>query len=144
VIHRVFVYGTLKRGHGNWQRFMQDAVFLGKAESVDKAYKMFGHGIPFLIRIGLKKKQVRHAVGELYEVDDETLAALDQLEGHPRYYCREEQLFVIPSEGEGAIPTLAWVYLSQRHRGQGAGYSQPPELVNSVGKLEWPPTRMSE
>lgn len=79
---RVFVYGTLLTGERN-HRLLQNAklVAMGRTKP---AFELRDLGLfPALVRGG------DHAVvGEVYEVDMATLAALDLLEGHPRFYRR--------------------------------------------------------
>jgi gamma-glutamylcyclotransferase (GGCT)/AIG2-like uncharacterized protein YtfP len=58
-----------------------------------------------------------HAVaGEVYEVDEATLAALDRLEGHPRFYRRTRialddtslvQTYLLPPEQVEGHPVVA-------------------------------------
>ena len=78
---RVFVYGTLMKGHGN-NRLLARARFLGKATTTEEYTMLYG-GIPWVIPPvqGLQKGRV---AGEVYEVTSAELAALDRLEGyHP-------------------------------------------------------------
>lgn len=78
----VFVYGTLLAGEPN-HRYLKHARLI--AEGVTRpGFTLYDLGaFPGLVRGG------RHAVpGEVYEVDEPTLAAMDQLEGHPDFYCR--------------------------------------------------------
>lgn len=79
---RVFVYGTLLAGEGN-HRLLASAQLVGEART-EPAFELRDLGyFPGLVRGG------QHAVfGEIYAVDAETLAALDRLEGHPRFYRR--------------------------------------------------------
>lgn len=79
---RVFVYGTLLAGEANhW--LLARARFVGEART-EPAFALYDLGaFPGLVPGGT------HAVvGEVYEVDGPTLAALDQLEGHPHFYTR--------------------------------------------------------
>jgi gamma-glutamylcyclotransferase (GGCT)/AIG2-like uncharacterized protein YtfP len=58
-----------------------------------------------------------HIVGEVYEVDEDTLDALDALEGHPDWYCREKVetpwkkawVYLMPEDGrypsEAEVPS---------------------------------------
>ena len=48
--------------------------------------------------------------GDLYQVNDEELHALDSLEGHPRWYCREEVNIKVKT-GDKYVSTTAWIYL---------------------------------
>lgn len=77
--HRVFVYGTLKRGFYN-HRLLQEreAKFVGNASTREPMRLVLGeYGIPYLM-----KGEGNTAVpGELWEVDDAGLDALDVLEG---------------------------------------------------------------
>ena len=65
-------------------------------------------------------------VGEVYDVDAVTLAALDRLEGHPRFYERrtvrledgdEVAAYVLPIEqahGRPRIPSGDWMEINPR------------------------------
>ena len=78
----IFVYGTLLAGEPN-HRYLARARLV--AEGVTRpAFTLYDLGaFPGLVRGG------SHAVpGEVYEVDEPTLAATDRLEGHPDFYCR--------------------------------------------------------
>jgi gamma-glutamylaminecyclotransferase len=100
---RVFVYGTLKRGHGNY-RVMQEARgrFIGEGRL--EGALLFNLG-PFpgvkLIEGGISSVR-----GEVFEVPPEGLRRLDRLEGHPTFYRRQE-VEVRLSDGTS---TTAWVY----------------------------------
>ncbi len=81
--HHVFVYGTLKRGFANdW--FLERARLLGEART-EARYTMRSLGeFPGVIEGGETA-----ITGEVYEVSDEQLARIDQLEGHPDFYRRQ-------------------------------------------------------
>jgi gamma-glutamylaminecyclotransferase len=80
---KVFVYGSLMSGQGN-HRLLASARFV-RAAHTEAAFTLVSLGaFPAMIAGGATSVR-----GELYEVDDATLAALDQLEGHPRFYRRE-------------------------------------------------------
>ena len=83
--YRVFVYGTLKRGYGNHERILKDAVFLGKARTNTK-WTMIGKdmGYPYVVEQDHVKGN--HVVGEVFAVNREELKALDILEGVPHHY----------------------------------------------------------
>ena len=103
----VFVYGTLKRGHGN-HRLLETSTRLGEAVTADACYRMGDTGgFPEVTRNGL------HAIaGEVYEVSTATLESLDRLEGNGQMYVRE-QVDVQLSTGECLT---AWIYLWQLRR----------------------------
>lgn len=104
--HIVFVYGTLLSGLGN-HHYLDGAHYFGEAETVE-SYRMTAGGIPYVSR----RDPICPVKGELYIVNDETLAKLDRLEGHPRFYKREVIHIRI---GKGHI--LAWCYLNERSAG---------------------------
>lgn len=81
---RVFVYGTLRQGQGN-HRLLENQQFIGTSRT-EAIYEMIHlGGFPGVLRTG--PASIR---GEIYEVDDDALARLDRLEGHPHFYTREE------------------------------------------------------
>lgn len=102
---RIFCYGTLKRGHGA-NRFLQDhdAVFVG--ESVTHArYSLYRLGwFPGMI---IDEDVNGGVLGELYEVTEDCLDLLDDYEGHPSLFRREE---IELQDGSKAIS-----YLYQRN-----------------------------
>ncbi|MBZ4329704.1 gamma-glutamylcyclotransferase [Myxococcus sp. MISCRS1] len=79
---RVFVYGTLLSGEPN-HRLLRGARLIGPARTRPR-FTLHDYGpFPALASGG------KHAIeGEVYEVDALMLAALDRLEGHPRFYER--------------------------------------------------------
>lgn len=79
--HRVFVYGTLKRGFGN-HRLLQASDYLGRGRLENHRMRSYG-AIP-----AIHTDPGWDVYGELYFVDDRTLARLDGLEGHPDFYVR--------------------------------------------------------
>ena len=95
----VFVYCTLKRGHGN-HHWLIDAPFLGESVLPDVVLHDLG---PFPMAVP-GEGSVR---GEVYAVDAAGLARLDRLEGYPRLYYRRP----LPL----ADGRRAWVYLGRPH-----------------------------
>ena len=78
----VFVYGTLLRGEGN-HRLLSRARFVGPARTAP-TYRMHSlGGFPGVVAGGSQS-----IVGEVFEVNEAELAALDRLESHPRFYRR--------------------------------------------------------
>lgn len=78
-MHKLFVFGTLKRGFPLHERSMRGATFLGRYRTVDRMpMRVAGPWFaPMMLDRPGEGFQVR---GELYEVDDERLGALDHLE----------------------------------------------------------------
>jgi len=77
--YRIFVYGTLKEGFPNHDRYMQSAEKVGNYQTVDN-YPLVLIGnryVPCMINLPGTGKPVK---GELYDVDDDGLKRLDALE----------------------------------------------------------------
>jgi len=72
----IFVYGTLRQQFGN-HHFLSTARFLGDATTQSKYVMHASSSIPFVSQ----SQAVSQIVGEVYEVDAQTLANLDRLEG---------------------------------------------------------------
>lgn len=84
-LHRVFVYGSLKRGERNHE-LLAAARFVGPGRTPPRftLVELLAHGgYPAMVEGG--KTAIE---GEVWEVDDATLAALDALEEHPGFYRR--------------------------------------------------------
>jgi gamma-glutamylcyclotransferase (GGCT)/AIG2-like uncharacterized protein YtfP len=79
-----FVYGSLMRGMGNHRRLAR-ARFLREAHTRPRFTLRDLGAFP-----GMSSGGTTRIRGEVYKVDEETLASLDQLEGHPRFYRRHE------------------------------------------------------
>ena len=83
--HRVFVYGTLKRGFYN-HRLLESssASFVAEASTRRPMRLVLGeYGVPYLMKDedASKDAPMSRVPGELWVVDDEGLDALDVLEG---------------------------------------------------------------
>jgi len=104
--HKVFVYGTLKKGYYFHDQYLggDKSSFNGPAlASLD--YSLYIDGMPHLVR-ETSDKPVK---GELYEVSDEVMKSLDDLEG-PVY--KRDVIEIIDENGN---KVLAWAYLRPRH-----------------------------
>ena len=80
---RIFTYGTLMTGQPN-HRLLTGARMLGQART-EARFDLVDLG-PFP---GMVTGGTTAVTGEVYAVDQVTLAALDRLEGHPRFYERK-------------------------------------------------------
>ena len=98
--HLVFVYGTLRQGHGN-HHLLKDAYSYGVGSTVDSYAMYLTSGYPYVT----SSEAHYPIVGEMYAVDDATLEELDRMEGHPRYYERREISVIV--DGERYSP---WMY----------------------------------
>ncbi|XP_033318833.1 putative gamma-glutamylcyclotransferase CG2811 isoform X2 [Bombus bifarius] len=127
-LHRIFVYGTLKRGEPN-HNLIQDvangyAKFLGLGRTVVPYPLIIAthYNIPFLLK---KPGFGHHVFGEVYDVDTKMLKKLDELEEHPTFYERSEEDLLIAPEGktkssdnfeEISTLTKVWIYFLPRFR----------------------------
>lgn len=113
----LFVYGTLRQQFGN-HHYLSNAIFLGKATTELKYVMHASSSIPFVSQ----SMAVSHIVGEVYEVDDNTLANLDRLEGckviaqEPlqcdanSWYTREQ----VPVRwADGGNYQIVWMYFNE-------------------------------
>ena len=76
--HVVFVYGTLRRNMSN-SALLSTSTHLGLGRTKEK-FVMYSRSIPFVS----KSQKVSTILGDVYEVDSDTLASLDRLESyHP-------------------------------------------------------------
>lgn len=121
-MHRVFVYGTLKRGLRN-HHFLEHAAFVGEAHTLTK-YRMLDGSFPVLRDSGADLKQVR---GEVYDVDEKTLEKLDELESVDSGMYERVKIDVAVSGGKAS---RAFIYIGR------GGYWDKKERVHFVGTDE--------
>jgi len=106
-LHRVFVYGTLMRDHGN-HYFLHNAEFIGTGKTKERYCMRINNGLPYVLR-HLELSQI---CGEVYLVGDITLAELDRLESHPNWYRREEVEILLNRNTGIPEAITAWVYFN--------------------------------
>ena len=100
---KVFVYGTLKKNKSNhW--WLKEAKYVGDYYT-DKNLALYVEGLPYMVR----EPNGGGVLGEVYEVDRETLFALDRLEGHPSFYRRED-IWVFDIEVGAEMKVQAYLY----------------------------------
>jgi gamma-glutamylaminecyclotransferase len=130
--HRVFVYGTLKSGFSNHYLLM-GSEFFGAAATV-QTYKMIEIGFPVI----MPDPEGKPLAGEIYTVDDETLARLDQIEREGSSYDRtliDVNLQLASGERQ---PTKAFIYVGREDRfGKAFARGLLYEAVNERGELDW-------
>jgi Uncharacterized conserved protein len=97
--HLVFVYGTLKKGHGN-NGLLCNSRFVGNGVTQDRFWMLSG-GFPVLLR-----GNEAQASGEVYEVDTNTLSRLDRLESNGVMYNREATTVMVQG-----VPTVCLAYI---------------------------------
>ncbi len=83
----LFVYGSLKKNLKNHHIIENKAKFLNscKTEELMSLYRYKNYDFPYLSRA---PKECIY--GELYEVDNDLLKALDKFEDCPNFYVREK------------------------------------------------------
>ncbi|VDM46413.1 unnamed protein product [Toxocara canis] len=106
----VFVYGTLKTGEPNCEVMRNPKTgehrLVGCARTVTRYPLLVAskYNIPFCLEQPGTGHRIR---GEVYEVDDVKMNALDQLEAHPHFYRRQLQQV----EMDSGQMLMAWIYL---------------------------------
>ena len=81
----IFVYGTLRRGEPNYRRYLahEGAKFVTEAHTWPEFDLITLGGYPGMLPQGSVS-----VMGEVFDVDENTLSAMDRLEGHPNFYHR--------------------------------------------------------
>jgi len=98
---KVFVYGTLMRGEDNHDLFLSESKFIGYAE-------LAGYGLYNVSSYpGIVPECNEKVKGEVYEVDQQTLARLDWLEDEGELYIRRE---VEVDTSEGRLKAYAYIW----------------------------------
>ena len=101
----VAVYGTLKKGFGNYYSFLRSSKHLGRGVTADK-YPLVVEGLPYLV----EQKGVGHnVVVDVFKVSDTTFKSLDRLENHPNWYVRKE----VEVKVKGKALTC-WIYFNPK------------------------------
>ncbi len=102
---RVFVYGTLKRGGEN-QSFLAGQEFLGNART-PPGFTLYSLGdYPGMVRSPEDKEGV---TGELWSVDADCLARLDELEGVNEGLYERVTITLAPPHD--SLPAETYLYL---------------------------------
>ena len=132
--HRVFVYGSLKRGYWN-SALLSDSVFRGETVTEQRYHMLSGRiegsrAFPVILDDD-PALSVRPVAGEIYHVNDECLAQLDRLERVPESYERK-----IADVTEGGHPVKAYIYVGNAARWKRSGW-RPWTGVNANGALVW-------
>ena len=130
--HRVFVYGTLKSGFQN-HYLLNGCELLGAASTVP-TYKMIENGFPVI----MPDPEGTPLAGEIYTVDVDTLARLDEQEREGTSYDRKLIDAILSLASGERLPTKAFIYLGREDR-FGKAFARGPlyETVNDRGELDW-------
>ncbi len=139
--HRVFVYGTLKKGFWN-NPLLKGCEFLGNAVTVP-TYSMISvsHAVITLFPVIRPNENGRPVAGEIYTVDDEVLERLDRLEGVLKgMYSRELIDVTVPLANGERLPSKAFIYVAGPDGWQEHFDRLPPYSPhNERGELDWRP-----
>jgi gamma-glutamylaminecyclotransferase len=105
---RVFVYGTLRHEQYFHDKYLGDgkSIYRGIARTT-KDFQLYVDGQPHMVR----EPGDTGVIGELYDVSNEVLKTLDDLEAHPVVYYRD----IIEVLDETGNKILAWAYLRPIH-----------------------------
>lgn len=120
-VHRIFVFGTLQEGHRNFH--INRGTRVGDHWVTAQPHPLYVIGryrLPWLLN---RPGQGVPVIGQLYAVDDATLAEMDRLErlDDPLWYERR-QILVRPHPGPADAPAeTVWVYF-----GSEAGFADQP------------------
>ena len=96
--HLLAVYGTLRKGYGNYASYLLTATYLGTVTTLEK-YRLVVIDYPCLLPFNGEGHQV---MVDLFDIDASTLKKIDALEEHPTVYQRKK---IEMSNGD-----LAWIY----------------------------------
>lgn len=115
---QLFVYGTLRKDFIN-HFYLKSSIYLGEAKTHEK-FLMHCHGkIPFVS----EKYPISQITGEVYEVDESTLSAIDHLEScypidnhanefNPRsWYIRKEVTVYLLNDNR---ELKVWMYVNEK------------------------------
>lgn len=108
--HLVAVYGTLKKGYSNYNRYLYNSKYIASGQTQDK-YPLIISGLPFLIE---NSGQGHNVDVDVFKVSDAKLADLDRLEGHPTWYRRKQ----IPVQVKGKT-LMCWIYFNIKEKADG-------------------------
>lgn len=97
----LFVYGTLKKNQYFNEQYLGTSEFLGPA-NCSKDFSLYIDSLPSLV----KEPTDLPVQGELYQVSEDTLKAIDSLEDHPRTFKREP----VETYLHG-VKVMAWAYV---------------------------------
>lgn len=113
----VFVYGTLRVGQPNFNRYLMGSEIIAKAVLTAPKYKIVSlGGFP-----GMFEGGTRVVHGDIFRVSSATLKDLDRLEGHPNFYERKEVSLAKPM----SEPVFAYFLpRDDRH------YENAPEIIS--------------
>jgi gamma-glutamylaminecyclotransferase len=123
----IAVYGTLKKGYGNYYGYLTNAKHIGKGKTQDQ-YPLVVNGLPYLLD---KKGKGKNVVVDVFKVSDQQLAMVDRLESHPLWYVRQQ----IPVVVKGKT-IMCWTYFNQEGEYYWNGHNHVESYANTP---KWKP-----
>lgn len=102
----LFVYGTLMQGFPN-NGMMRGGQFIGTWR-INYADIFDGGGCPFLRCYAGNMYKTHTVEGEIYRIDDSLIGPIDRLEGHPRFYERQQIAWYKSPSGAGLEPIYGY------------------------------------
>jgi gamma-glutamylcyclotransferase (GGCT)/AIG2-like uncharacterized protein YtfP len=115
--HTLFVYGTLQRHGSNYERFLRSSKFIG--EGILLGYSLYDmNNYP-----GIKKNPEDKVKGELFEINDDTLAKINYLEGEGHLFALKD---AVAKVDENLIDVKVYVYLPEVNPDNYVNYEQQP------------------
>jgi len=113
--HKVFVYGTLKRGYNNHKHYLKDAILLGKAVTKDN-WTMVGEDMPYPYVLEQNDELGSNVVGEVYAVSSKELKSLDSLEGYPTHYTKKQ--IIVTYADDATFSEVVTMYVKANFKGE--------------------------
>jgi gamma-glutamylaminecyclotransferase len=86
----LFVYGTLMKNLSN-HSYLKYSLYLGECYSLEKYVILIDGSIPYLST----SKNIYNIKGELYDISNDTLKQIDELEDEGNWYKRKELKIVL-------------------------------------------------
>ena len=128
-LHKVFVYGSLKRG-GNIRgsQMFKNAINVGQAQTTAGIYSMYDLGaFPGVTLDG------KHDInGEVLLIDDKTLADFDMIEGYPNFYDKTE---VETPEGQAIMYYLPYDRVTDNEGNPAYFKNEESDQITATSKM---------
>ena len=104
----IFVYGSLKRGFWN-DFFLRNSRFIGEYHTCSNYGLIVNNELPYMVSF----VSLYTIHGEIYDVSDEELKAIDKLEGNGKWYTRREITLT-----NGVEQINAYAYFNENAQGE--------------------------
>ena len=131
----MFVYGTLMSGFSN-NRLLSNSHLVDRG-TTEEEYTLAVTSLPFPFL--MEEDGNNYVSGEIYKVDEKTLNAIDQLEGHPEWYERK----VVSIVTELGDKLQAWAYFMPKSKLntvkviESGNWREYIEMKDVIGEVTW-------